>query len=693
MFAPSKHGGSSVLGSVPVRPLYSTALVRFVALFGIGVALAVGISTWTALWAGRQEAVAAAGNITASLTRALTDSVARSINSLEVTLSSVADLVREADQSGSDMGLASSITQRLRLAPHLRQILVVASDGMVRFDSAGLATGRRMDIGATIEDLKHVPRALVIGLPVEGRFIGGGVMAAGQSLIPVSSAIRNPDGSIAALVVAAINPEHFQMIFHEIEQDSHARVQLWRFDGVLLAGAGLSGRFPMTLSADLPLFKTHLKTAEMGGFIDSDDDGILRITSYRTTLAWPLVVSVGISMDDALVNWHRNVAQVGWPVGLVCLVVLGMTVFLVRSLARRARDEAMLRLSDRVLANVSNGVSIADASQPDLPLLYVNHAFEQITGYKAAEAIGRNARFLHDDEADQEGLDLIREALAEGKSVSVKLLNRRADGSGFWNHVSLTPVRSPVGIITHWVGVQRDITQEERDRADLADAYNSVARYSADMERFSFVLAHHLQEPARQMRLQAQLLLQKDSLPPADRVPADHIIEASARLVELLRDVQIYLAVEREPVKGAVGSSNMALDAAVAKFGPLSVEHGDLPQVAVPQRRLDDLFEILVKNSVEFCHLERPSHISVTVESSDDSFWLFKVADNGIGIEPCYFERVFIPLERLHLRVGHSGTGIGLAVARRIVEAVHGRIWVESDGIAGSTFLFTLPKI
>ncbi|WP_239988732.1 PAS domain-containing protein [Paramagnetospirillum kuznetsovii] len=689
-----------MLGSVPVRPLYSTTLIRFVAVFGVGVALAVAAATAAALWTGRQEAIAASANMTASLARALTDAVARSVNSIDVTMISVADMVREAGQSGSDSALPGSVAQRLKQTPHLRQILVVGVDGVVGFDSAGGAAGRRMDVESTIEELKRFPRSLVIGLPVEGRFIGGDARAGGQSLIPVSSAVRNADGSIVALVVAAINPEHFQGIFHEIEQDTRARVQLWRFDGVLLAGASTSGRFSTIPASELPLFRSYIKRAEMGGFIDVDDDGILRITSYRTTLAWPLVVSVGIAMDDALSNWRANAAQVGWPVGLVTLAVFGLTVILVRTLARRARDEAMLRLSDRVLAIVSNGVTIADAASPDLPLLYVNQAFEQITGYSAAEALGRNARFLHANDADQEGLDQIREALAEGRSVTVKLRNSRADGVHFWNHVSLTPVRNAMGVITHWVGVQRDITQDEESRAALADAYTALARYSADMERFSFVLAHHLQEPARQMRLQAQLLMhgKGDGVNSADRATAERIIDASARLVELLRDVQVYLAVEREPVLGAVGSSRHALNSAIATYseqcpgGTLHLDAGDLPDVAMPQRRLDDLFEILVENAVEFRHDDRSPRITVTVEP-DGAFWRFRMSDNGIGIESCYLERIFIPLERLHLRSNHKGTGIGLAVARRITDSVHGRIWAESDGVTGSTFFFTLPKV
>ncbi len=696
---PSAAGGPQPPppGRVPSHPLYSNALVRLVAVFGIGTAIAVAAATAAALWAGRGEAVVAAERATASLARPLTEAVALSINSVDVTLTSVADLAIKAGLDGGSVDLAAAVGQRLLFTPHLRQILVVAADGRVLFDSAGAVGAGRLDITATLEEHRRLPRPLVIGGPVEGRFIGSGAVA-GQTLIPISRAVTRSNGTIAALVIAAVNPETFRSGFGAIEEESGVRVRLWRFDGTLLADVRSREALPVIGGAELPLFSRYLKAAEIGTFTDVDEDGILRVTSYRTTLAWPLVVSVGMPMDVALGKWRENVHQVGWPVVMVTLVVLGMTGVLVRTLARRAGDEAALRLSDRVLSNVSNGVAIADAHDPALPLLYVNAAFERITGYSAAEVVGRNARFLHADLPGQPELDDIRAALAAGTAVTVTVQNVRSDGGRFWNQLSLSPVLDPAGTTTHWVGVQRDITKEVEAHAALSRAYDDVAGYSADLERFSFVLAHHLQEPARQMRLQAQVLLQRldDSAEAADREPAELIVEASARLIDLLRDVQIYLAIEGEVDDAAAASSELALAAAVNRFAartpkaPLAVETGNLPWVGLSQKRLDDLFEILVENAIAFRHPDRAPRIAVTVEPSDGQ-WLFSVADNGIGIGPGYFERIFVPLERLHDRSLHQGTGIGLAVARKIVKAAGGRIWVESDGLSGSTFRFTLP--
>lgn len=695
----SPRGDALALGGMAVRPLYSSSLVWVVGIFGICLSLAVASVTFAALWVGRGEAVAAAESTTRSLARTVTDAVARSVNSIDVTLSSVADLAKENGLGKSELDLDAPVRQRLLFTPHLRQILVVAADGRILFDSAAPAKGRRLDVAPLLEEHSRIPRPLLIGVPVEGRFIGSGGRGSGLTLIPVSRPIMDARGGIAALIIAAINPDHFIIGFDDIEAESHAHVSLWRFDGIPLVEGGRS-RAQSAVSGSVPAFVNRLKVSEMGTFTGPDNYGVVRITSYRTTLSWPLVVSVGIPTEAALAGWWRNVEYVGWPVAVVTLVVLGLTAMLVRSLARRARDEARLRLSDRVLNSISNGVTIADAHHGDLPLVYVNPAFEQITGYAAEEVLGRNARFLHADRADQEGLDTVRAALAEGEYAKVVLQNVRADGSIFWNELSLAPVTGPSGEITHWVGVQRDISVEEEARVALANAYHDVARYSTDLERFSFVLAHHLQEPARQMRLQAQVLLQQTGNFPehGGRGAAELIVEASARLIDLLRDVQTYLSIERHPSEGGVGASDPAFAAAIARFGAslpegaLVVEKGELPRVGLSQKRLDDLFEILVENAIAFRHPDRPLHLKVSAERVDDA-WQFQVADNGIGIEKPYFERIFVALERLHARTTHGGNGIGLAVARKIVESAEGRIWVESDGASGSTFFFTLPMV
>ena len=140
----------------------------------------------------------------------------------------------------------------------------------------------------------------------------------------------------------------------------------------------------------------------------------------------------------------------------------------VRDISRQHRAEAQARLLQRAAEAAQNGILIADAQQPDLPLVYANPAFSTITGYALDEALGRNCRFLHGSDRDQPGLAALRAALADGREVSVVVRNYRRDGSLFWNELLVAPVLDDAGQLTHFVGVQQDITEARRNEERLA---------------------------------------------------------------------------------------------------------------------------------------------------------------------------------------------------------------------------------
>jgi light-regulated signal transduction histidine kinase (bacteriophytochrome) len=122
-----------------------------------------------------------------------------------------------------------------------------------------------------------------------------------------------------------------------------------------------------------------------------------------------------------------------------------------------------------------------------------------------------------------------------------------------------------------------------------------------------------------------------------------------------------------------------------------TVEHGPLPVVIADLSQLGQLFQNLIANAIKYCSRERPPHIQVSARE-EPAEWIFSVCDNGIGIEPQYFETIFGIFQQLHSREEYGGTGVGLAICRRIVERHRGRIWVESEPDKGATFCFTIPK-
>jgi len=151
-----------------------------------------------------------------------------------------------------------------------------------------------------------------------------------------------------------------------------------------------------------------------------------------------------------------------------------LAIGIFRDLSERVRALEDIHLRNVAIASVASGVAIADARQPDLPLIYVNRGFEQITGYSAKEAVGRSCRFLQGSDRDQAQLDILREALKRGDHCNVRLRNYRKDGTLFWNELHISPVRNERGELTHFVGIQLDVTDRVESRAALE---SSEARY------------------------------------------------------------------------------------------------------------------------------------------------------------------------------------------------------------------------
>jgi len=149
----------------------------------------------------------------------------------------------------------------------------------------------------------------------------------------------------------------------------------------------------------------------------------------------------------------------GIPVGLFCIA---------KDVTESKVHERQLRLFQKGIEVSQNGILITDALANDMPIVYANPAFERITGYRAEDVIGRNCRFLQGEHADAEQLSVLKNAIAQGVDVSVVLQNRRSDGSPFWNELFVSPIHDRAGKLTHFVGVQRDITEQKKYETELA---------------------------------------------------------------------------------------------------------------------------------------------------------------------------------------------------------------------------------
>lgn len=243
---------------------------------------------------------------------------------------------------------------------------------------------------------------------------------------------------------------------------------------------------------------------------------------------------------------------------------------------------------------------------------------------------------------------------------------------------------------------------EEKARLDEANRElrrktEELARSNSELEQFAYVASHDLQEPLRMVSSYTQLLEQRygDLLDEKARKYVYYAVDGATRMQRLINDLLSYSRVaSRQQPLGPV-DSHSALGEALRNLSPTIEEahalvvNDELPMVRADRSQLVQLFQNLVGNAVKFRGPESPRvHVSARRDGGE---WVFCVRDNGIGIDPRHHDRVFVIFQRLHSREEYAGTGIGLALCRRIAERHGGRIWIESEAGKGAAFFFTLP--
>ncbi|MBY0432400.1 MAG: PAS domain S-box protein, partial [Rhodospirillales bacterium] len=250
-----------------------------------------------------------------------------------------------------------------------------------------------------------------------------------------------------------------------------------------------------------------------------------------------------------------------------------------------------------------------------------------------------------------------------------------------------------------------DALRAEQRRADaerqLKETVEKLAAINGELEQFAYVASHDLQEPLRMVTSYLQLLKRRY----AGRMGEDadefigFAVDGASRMQVLILDLLDYSRVGRRgnpmvptDMNKVVKSAMRNLEVAIAESGAEVSVVGTLPVLVGDETELIRLFQNMIGNAIKYRFPDRAPRVQVSAEpDAEGEVWVFTVNDNGIGIEPQYWDRIFQIFQRLHARDAYSGTGIGLAVAKKVVERHHGRIWVESEPGAGSTFFFTLP--
>jgi len=348
---------------------------------------------------------------------------------------------------------------------------------------------------------------------------------------------------------------------------------------------------------------------------------------------------------------------------------------------QRRREE--LETKRRAVDEAPVGITITDPTCPDNPMTYVNDRFVEMTGYDREEAVGVNCRFLQGPDTDPEPVGRMREAVEDGESVTVELLNYRKDGTEFWNRVSMAPIHGDDGEVTNWVGFQEDIT-------DFVERERALERQNERLDAFASIVSHDLRNPLNVARGRVELARDPNGDPHLD--PAIDALDRMETLIDhtltLAREGQtvgdpepVDLAANAEKSWRAVspGEAVTATDDPTGAAEPRPTIEVDAERdVMADPDRLRNLIENLLRNAVE----HGPDGVTIRIGDLESGFY---VEDDGPGIDPARREAVFDP----GFSGAADGTGFGLAIVREIATAHGWEVDVTDSAAGGARFEFT----
>jgi PAS domain S-box-containing protein len=367
---------------------------------------------------------------------------------------------------------------------------------------------------------------------------------------------------------------------------------------------------------------------------------------------------------------------------------------------RRAAEQNLAQMEGRYRGLLEAAPDAMVVVNQEGEIVLLNVQAEKQFGYHRDELIGQRVKnIIPEGFAERlaaDGLRSAADALAQQIGTGIELVGQRKDGSTFPIEIMLSPLESAEGILV--TAAIRDITKRKEADARLAQV-NELKRSNEELGQFAYVASHDLQEPLRMVASYTQLLSRryKGKLDAdADQFIA-FAVDGATRMQQLIQDLLAYSRVGTQEMDLDDTSSEEALQqaiedlhGAIEESGAL-VTHDALPNVRADESQLRQLFQNLVGNAIKYQGPGIP-RVHVSAARTGEKKWMFSVQDNGLGIDPRYFERIFGMFQRLHKREEFAGTGIGLAICKKIIERHGGTISVESQPGQGSNFHFELEE-
>ena len=328
-----------------------------------------------------------------------------------------------------------------------------------------------------------------------------------------------------------------------------------------------------------------------------------------------------------------------------------------------------------------------------------NAGAERLYGYTEHEILGQPVSVLVPPGHGDEEPAMLHKIAAARKAVRCDIIRIRKDATLVDVSLALSPIFDAAGEVIEVAAIARDMTERKRTENSLVERSRQLETSNRELEQYAYVASHDLQEPLRKMASFCQLLARRyqgQLDEQADQYIA-YVVDGARRMQEMINDLLAFSRLGRSPEAMAEVDCNQVVEraridlaAAIEEGGASITVTGTLPTVRGEWARLVQLFENLIGNGIKF-HGKEPPRIEISA-APDGTGWRFAIADNGIGIEPQYADRIFALFRRLHSQAEYPGTGIGLAVCKKIVEGYGGTLGFDSRPDEGTTFYWTMPQ-
>lgn len=369
------------------------------------------------------------------------------------------------------------------------------------------------------------------------------------------------------------------------------------------------------------------------------------------------------------------------------------TAELEKQIVERQKTETQLR---QVIESVPNAIIMSDENSH---ITLVNSLVEQMFGYHRDELIGQSVDILVPNRFranhPQYQISFLHAPQTRAMGAGRDLYARTKSGNEIPVEIGLNPIQTSQGLQV--LSAIVDITERKKIEEKLEAHARELARSNEELEQFAYVASHDLREPLRMISSYVQLLEQRyhNQLDQDAKDFIQFAVDGAERLQTLINDLLSFSRVGTRGKPFHPTNVQHVLDQVckhlkfVIDDNKAQIKYQNLPTIMADETQLIQVFQNLISNAIKFQSSVSPK-IQIDAQQQQ-GYWQFSVSDNGIGIDPNFSERIFVIFQRLHTREEYSGTGIGLAVCKKIVERHGGRIWFEPSPPHGTRFLFTIP--